>query len=226
MNDNDIDWEDSGLSNIDYKNQLEFFKQLNPKIKNSIIEYTGDFYKYINDYLDTGKNNSSHTIEFLKSTINNIDLAFKQVPKLNDEIIVYRGLDIQTYSDSRRKTLMLPSYKGKYSGFISTSHDINVAYKFVNHTETTQKKILDMKGNKLYQHSILKITVPKNARVLYLGFPSINPEENEILLPRNSIMTVDSITRYNDTTILLNVHITLPTKKFNLVNIIKKLYKK
>lgn len=200
------DWEDSnsGLSEFDYNNQKDFIDALSPNIIPSLIEYTGDVYTAVNNYLEGKLDNRVDRIdEYIRSTdyiklvVKNIDSAFKLAPPLQNDLVVYRGLNLPIYTDSRRNTLMLPNYSGKYDGFVSTSHDINVALRFVNR-----------EGKKMPK-TLLKITVPKGSKVIYLGFQSINPDENEILINRNSIISVDSIEKLGEDVIQLNARLNL-----------------
>jgi hypothetical protein len=182
------DWEESGLSEYDYNNQKDFVDALPSVVTRSLLEYSGDTYTAINDYLEGDKldkrgSYSNRKLEYIKYVIQNIDLAFSLAPPLKNDIVVYRGLKLPIYTDSRRNTLMLSNYSGKYEGFTSTSYDMNVALKF---------------GSSGVHKTVLKITVPAGSKVIYLGFPNINPDENEILLNRNNIISINSIEKLDE----------------------------
>jgi hypothetical protein len=203
------DWEDSnsGLSESDYNNQKYFIDELSPDIIPSLIEYTGDMYTAVNNYLEDKLDNRVdrndeyiRNNDFIKLVVKNIDSAFNQVPALENDLVVYRGLNLPIYTDSRRNTLMLPQYSGKYDGFVSTSPDINVALRFVNRV-----------GKKIPK-TLLKITVPKGSKVIYLGFQSINPTENEILINRNAIISVYSIEKLVEDTNIIQLNARLNPK--------------
>jgi len=153
--------------------QYTYINNLEDKIKESIIEYTTNQYIKINAYLD---NNCLPFNKRLSEIINDIDFAFKNVPPLKDDIILFRGLNLPNIQDKKRNTnIKLAGYKGSYKGFISTSLLIHNTKMFQNKTGC-----------------VLKINVRKKSRCLFIEFISNIPNEQEVLLERNSILSINS----------------------------------
>jgi hypothetical protein len=105
-----------------------------------------------------------------------------------------------------------------FSTFLSTSLDMNIAYyqfanpkwtygetknnnkKYINKLQTTCDDLVELFGKKYFL--LMKINIPKGNKFLYLEFfanPSeknkILNSENEVLLPRNSILKL--VKRYD-----------------------------
>ena len=129
----------------------------------SIEEYTGMSYKNINNFL-RGHNKGS---KFTKKLIFQIDDAFKRAPKVETPFYVYRGT-----GDSSNSGL---PYLGISTGYSSTS------------LTDDQARIFSGKKCCMYKMK-LNIGVP----YLYLFEISQNKYENEILLPRGIITTLDN----------------------------------
>ena len=137
----------------------------------SIQTYTGSSYEYINGILrgiDLTKLRMSKELEIIyKKHIFNIDDAFKRAPKVEIPFYVYRG------TNDRSKTET--PYLGIAKGYTSTS--------------LTDDQTKDFLGPKCCMYRMkLNIGMP----YLYLFEISAYKSENEILLPRNVITTLDN----------------------------------
>lgn len=153
--------------------QYRYINGLSDEIKKSIITYTSNQYTAINKYLD---NNCLPYNMNLSKIISDIDLAFKNAPVLKDKILLFRGLHLPNIFDKKRNSnMVLSGYKGIYKGFISTSLLVNSTYMFNNKTCCT-----------------LRIDIPKNSKCLFIEFISEVPDEQEVLLQRNSILAITS----------------------------------
>lgn len=160
------------------KEQYNYVKNLSKEIKDSIIEYTTNQYSKINTYLE---NNQVPYDEHLTNIINNIDFAFQNAPKLKKDIVLFRGLRLPDIYDTRRKTnIKLATFKGLYKGFMSTSLQIYNTEMFKNKTCCT-----------------FEVNLPKNSKCLFIEFISNVPTEQEVLIQRNSILSIKSFTENN-----------------------------
>lgn len=137
---------------------------LKDKIKASVLEYTGPNYIKINNYLEDKRSDS----EYLNNLIYDIDCAFSYAPQLDNDIILYRGLNMPVV-----KKIPLFGLKGLYEGYMSTSSNISVSRMF--------------NGNTNY---ILEIHVKKGQAPLFIELISNVPTEQEVLLPRNTILNI------------------------------------
>jgi hypothetical protein len=161
-----------------------YIQKLPTEIKESIIEYTTNKYREINDYLENDMKPNNNELNII---ISNIDKAFEHSPKLSEDIIVYRGLNMPFIKDTKRNTqLLLGQYKGKYKGFISTSLD-----KF-------SSEMFTFSNTKTPRCCIFKIIVPKGKKCLFLKSISDFEAEDEILLPRNSLISIVSFDSDNN----------------------------
>jgi hypothetical protein len=159
-----------------------YIQKLPTEIKESIVDYTTNKYREINDYLEHDMKPNNKELNII---ISNIDKAFEHSPKLTEDIIVYRGLNMPFIKDTRRNTqLILGQYKGKYKGFISTSADKSSTEMFTY-------------DNKTPKCCIFKITVPKGKKCLFLRSISNFEAEEEILLPRDSVISIVSFDSNN-----------------------------
>ena len=156
--------------------------------------------------------------------INELDNIFRIVPVYNKKIVTYRGLHIcNRYPiEPNLKNMVYElerSNIGKefmFSTFLSTSLDMNISYyqfanprwesnkknnkKYVNKLQTTCDDLFELFGKKYFL--LMKINIPKGNRFLYLDIfinewekNKILNSENEILLPRNSILKL--VKRYD-----------------------------
>jgi hypothetical protein len=148
-------------------------------IKEGVILYTTSMYRDINEYLESDRYPQNL---FLDGIISSIDEAFKNAPKLDKDITLYRGLHMPEMPiNHQRGRLILSGYKGLYKGFLSTSHDIDSSVMFTG------------KNGQL-----LKITIPKGETALFIEMISNIQAEQEVLLPRDSIIEVVSIEQTKD----------------------------
>lgn len=136
--------------------QYNFVKErvvTNPQKRKSVKDYTGEAYESINKSLLYGTKLSDKN----RIIINDLDEIFRNIPPLEDDILVYRGVTVKHKF-------------GVLSGFISTSYDISKAVTF---------------ADKQKQCCIFIIRVPAGAKVIPLEDVSITSNEGEILLPRS-----------------------------------------
>lgn len=161
---------------INTHNQFIYVNSLSNEIKESILSYTTYMYSVINDYLE----NKTQNNEKLNKIIKDIDIAIKNAPPLQKDLIVYRVLNLPVIKSIKYKNkLLLLGYKGLYKGYISTSLDKNVTNIFLN------------KDNEEEVSSYLfKICVKKGTRCLFIESISNFESEQEVLLPRNSIISI------------------------------------
>ena len=157
--------------------------------------------------------------------INELDNIFRIVPAYNKKIVTYRGLHIcNRYPiEPNLKNMVYElerSNIGKefmFSTFLSTSLDMNISFyqfanpkwtygetknninKYVNKLQTTCDDLFELFGKKYFL--LMKINIPKGNKFLYLDIftnsekNKILNSENEILLPRNSILKL--VKRYD-----------------------------
>ena len=169
-----------------------YINSLPKNIKDAIKYYTlhGE---YINNYLEKSDSlystnteseygSDSDSNESMISTPSNyielIDIAFKNAPRTTTQITVYRGLIFpyikQTIKGIEvRSTNYLFGYNAKYNGYISTTLDKHIAETYFYSPNN--------------RSVILEIEIPIGSPVLYIGKNSEH-EENEILLPRGSVL--------------------------------------
>jgi hypothetical protein len=169
---------------LDSKIGSDYISGLSPNIYNSIIKYTTDYYRTLNNTLEEIKNvvdlEDSLPVGILYD-VRNIDAAFASAPPLTKDLIVYRGLHFPITYDSRRhkKILMGNVYKGRYQGYLSTSLYKGSVYEFAKRDYS--------------DCTIMKIHIKKGSRVLFLHDHSVTRDEFEVLLPRNSTLEIYSI---------------------------------
>jgi hypothetical protein len=180
-----------------------YINSLPKNIKDAIKYYTlhGE---YINNYLEKSDSlystnteseygSDSDSNESMISTPSNyielIDIAFKNAPRTTTPITVYRGLIFpyirqtikgiypNNFLDRERyvirSTNYLFGYNAKYNGYISTTLDKHIAETYFYSPNN--------------RSVILEIEIPIGSPVLYIGKNSEH-EENEILLPRGSVL--------------------------------------
>ena len=118
---------------------------------------------FIHNYEFFGKT-PEDALKSIKKTINAINLAFLEAPKVNNPFTVYRGVKEEYYEDSN-------------VSFISTTVNENSAYQFSN----TPLDLLFGSSEKLYIIYRLKL----NKGVSYISLSGISnfEREKEILLP-------------------------------------------
>lgn len=155
--------------------QNKYIDTLSDTVKDSVSYYGYDGYRAVNRYLETGEIIQGADRDTVVSTIRHLDSIIENAPPLTGDIVVYRGINLPTIQSSRYKTPSpLMNFVGKHKGFVSTSLDENVSSVFLE--------------NKC---CILKITVPKNKKALYLSGVTDSSEE-EVLFARNSIIEITS----------------------------------
>jgi len=138
-------------------------------------------------------------------SITKIDKLFKIAPKIDKDIIVYRGLNFENrHMEDKMSTSLLKLKKGDlytFPNYLSTSLLNDYALKFLNYTFIN-------KSNNEPKCCFFKIIIPKNTRILYLDTNIIenirlsnmsdgrkkrdelilSALEYEVLLPRSSVL--------------------------------------
>ena len=154
-----------------------------------------------NEFLDYIFNIIYNIVE----SIVHIDKLFKIAPKINKDIIVYRGLDFENkLIEEKISGSLLKLKKGElyiFRNYLSTSLLNDYALKFL------ESKFIN-KSNTKPKCCFFKIIIPKNTKILYMDtnviqnirFPNISDKlrirnnvilsalEYEVLLPRSSIL--------------------------------------
>lgn len=157
-----------------YPEQYNYINNLSRESQNNIIMYTSSKYIEINTYLE---NNKLPNNKMLNKIIYNIDNLFENAPLLKENIIVFRRLVLPKIYDSRRKkNITLAGYKGLYKGFISTT-------------------LVDISNE--INNTVLQVDIPKNSKCLFIEFISKYSGEQEVLINRNSILSIISFERDN-----------------------------
>lgn len=147
-----------------------YIYNLKEEIKKSITAYTSNKYNEINNYLENNRLSRNSDFDIL---INDIDIAFAEAPVLDVDIKVYRGMNMSVPKNMRyRSKNPLFGYKGLYKGFISTSID----------------PIGMFSGGP--GGILLEINLKRGQPILAIKMISEVSEENEILLPRNSVIKI------------------------------------
>lgn len=160
------------------------------EILNSIKDYTGQEYQCINGFLRTNGTQvpDGCDLNLIQTNIENIDKAFLLTKPLENSITVFRGV--------RKKEYI------KTKSFMSTSTDKDTALSFA-----VGKKCC-----------MLVITVPAGSQVLDIAQISSYKAENEILLPRNSELTVIN-NIYNQYEEMEYIYLTyVPIQNFNVTD--------
>lgn len=148
---------------------------------NSLLDYTGNEYENINDYL-MGKINPSDQ-SFKKEIENNIKHIRSAIDKFNYDgfVIAYRGVSSGEFNFIKENTKLF-----SFVDFKSTSIHEVIAKEFAKKDE----------NNKPY---ILKFIIPSNAKGAYIDNVSSIPGEFEYLLSDNQTYTATEVehTEYN-----------------------------
>lgn len=162
------------------REQTEFIKQLRDYQRDALLLYTTSMYSKINNYLQGDLHDiDGFEIMIIQDTINIIDDIFSKAPKLKHNLTLFRGLDMPNIKDKRyKKPIPLHGLQGKYKGYMSGSTRPAIASNFVRN-----------------DCCLLEVKIPKNTSVIYMSPISQFSFENEVLLPRNSII---NITGYGD----------------------------
>jgi broad specificity phosphatase PhoE len=160
--------------------------KLGANIKNAVSDYQeSGLYDPLNIYLRTGELRTSFSPEMADSVfqgdafnakqfdwqVEQLDKAFQDA-RAPGNVVVYRGLDHGALVDIK------PGMQLIDKGYASTSFKKSVAEGFAG-----------PKG------SVLSISVKNGARALYVD-PITNLKQREVVLPRNSVMTVVSVRNY------------------------------
>jgi hypothetical protein len=166
--------------------QFDFVESLDSKIQDAIVNYTSEAYESLNRNLREGKKLSGKQQDMLDL----IDIAFKNVPRLESPITVYRNVaniapvDMKINEVSFNETPPDEKFElEKMKSIISASYDKNYVSKFERGIEGC---------------CILVITLPVGSAVLPIENISSFKNEREVLLNRNGVykLTYESIETY------------------------------
>lgn len=172
------------------KQQIQFVDSLDPKTKDALRRYTHQYDWQVNQYLAKDKNvveslkhpyaDADESKKFkldygyehvfnknIKDVQRRLDAAFSNVPPLAHSVVVYRGVKYNNAGKYKHD----PVYNKQY---ISTSTHVEVAENFLNGSSCC----------------VLHITLPQGSRVLPLKRLSHYSVENEVLLPRDGVFTI------------------------------------
>ena len=174
-----------GFKKVETKEKMVAFEELHrPKSSLTDEEFDAvDQYRFeafeLNAALREGK-----VSEKMQVQVDGINNTFDKTPRLQENVVLYRGLGVDQVST---KDNLLPS-RIQDKGFVSTSLDINVAKEYALERSTPG--------------IIMEINVPKGTRVLSMsgslksrgGFYFDEPQR-EFLLPPNSSFRIKSLSR-------------------------------
>nr|WIL02962.1 ADP-ribosyltransferase domain [Cedratvirus borely] len=133
-----------------------YILSLPPNIIRSLQDYTGSDYEEINRKMRLGQSLKGRE----KIIFNDLDLAFRAAPELQEPLYLYRGLTRE------------PNFA--YTSFISTTLDPDIA----------------LSSEFSSQRRLLKILVPTGSRVLPLYVISESPHEKEVLLSQRGRLSL------------------------------------
>ena len=137
---------------------------LSPHEERSLKEYSGPRFRSLNQKL----NDKTELTESEKNVISGLDSAFKK-SETTEPLVLFRGVRIPPKSYELEYGAL--GAESSNSGYYSTTSDINVAQQY-----SGGKGV----GN------VLEVHVPKGANALSLVGTSLNDNESEILLPRDT----------------------------------------
>jgi len=151
-----------------------------PDLKESLKEYTGSFYKGINNTLKGKECIHDYDEKFsskISKFINDIKKIFKNIPsyKFNGYDVLFRGVD---YYDLKEFNEFIDSKIVKEIGFVSTTTDISIAYDYsifkiysiimiIFIDGTLENKILPVKDLS-YHKNEYEVILPNNSKFVYL----------------------------------------------------------
>jgi hypothetical protein len=142
-----------------FKDQLNYVDNLPKNIKKSILAYTQPYgiYLNINKLLRQGKNMETKEQQIV---LNDIEFAFKNVPKTTKELKIWRGIKPPKYEFKTEEMVSL----------ISGSRDRKIAENF---------------ALRFMACCLVEITIPVGSSILPIENVSMSKTEQEILLNRN-----------------------------------------
>lgn len=144
----------------------------------ALTTYQTSGYKAMNGYARTGNpmehlwNEGIGSKEELQKHVDTLDNLVKTVPPLAQDTTLYRGVSGKLSSELRS---LQPGDSFTDKGFSSTSYDQDVAKQF---------GIWGL---------VVVINAPKGTKALDIDKLFDEPSESEVLLPRNTKFTVDSV---------------------------------
>ena len=173
--------------------QIWLTNELRPLQEGAIIKYTGPIAYSINRFLrkeiDTINSN-------MKNIICKLDEVFESIPPLETEITVYRGVNFGE-SQMKSQTNLIIRPINTFNEFLSTSIDRNAAMEFTPSETTFDRWDISPHSSPRTARGftpyccLFVIKIPSGNRVLPILQGSVNPDESEILLPRNCILKTD-----------------------------------
>ncbi len=177
----------------DLKNKYNTYLDyaLNPY--NALKAYAGNIYMELNRYLRAEVGNvfySTDVIEYFKDIIKNIEVAFSNVPKLDENIIVFRRVCL--CQDDNLKNYYYFLKEGdeiKDKGYMSTSLILDKAVKI--HGQTIDDS-----------YALLVIKISKGENCIFIDEVD-GYMEYEILVNKNKTLKLEKILVKNDKQIVL-----------------------
>lgn len=145
----------------------------------AIRRYTGTYYEEINNKLRFDIDPEEEgTRDLINNDIPNIDAALKASPGLAEDTVVYRGV---AYNPKLNvgDTIM-------DKGFMSTSADPEIAEGFATQFEGDEEV------------AVFEINCAKGLRAAYVSNVGSNSVESEVLLARNTELSITNIIRRPD----------------------------
>jgi hypothetical protein len=173
--------------------QIWLTNKLLPLQESAILKYTGPTAYSINRFL----RKEIYTINSnMENIICKLDEVFESIPPLETEITVYRGVNFGE-SQMTSQINLISKRENKFNEFLSTSIDRNAAMEFTPSETTFDRWDINPHSSPRTARGftpyccLFVITIPPGNRVLPILQGSVNPDESEILLPRNCILITD-----------------------------------
>lgn len=161
--------------------------ELNPY--RALMLYSGSGYKGINEYLRYGIEDYNDMVEHYNHIIENIDISFSNVTRIDENIIVFRRIGLYKkcikdyfYSLKEEDTI-------KDKAYMSTSLILDIAVNI--HEEEVDSS-----------YALLIIKIPKGENCIFINTLDDYPEY-EVLISRNKILKLEKILVKNDKQIVL-----------------------
>lgn len=175
-----------------FKKQIQYLHKLDDKYINALKVYTGSGYLEINKILrESNTITKNNYDEKMIPIINLIDYIFRNIPPIEENIILWRGVKLHEK--------IITNFVEK--GYVSTTLDKSIAYRF--------------SGQQKYKCCLFEIFVPKGTRIIPVYTCSEISNEIEAILPRDGIYTItksDFTPKKN--TIMISYKQNIPKNKF------------
>lgn len=161
--------------------------ELNPY--RALMLYSGSGYKGINEYLRYGIEDYNDMVEHYNHIIENIDISFSNVPRINENIIVFRRIGLCKEGRKDYFYSLKEEDKIKDKAYMSTSLILDIAVNI--HEEEVDSS-----------YALLIIKIPKGENCIFINTLDEYPE-CEVLISRNKVLKLEKILVKNDKQIVL-----------------------